>query len=56
MTSEEGRLLDEYIERFDDCYPTMILGVDASMIKKCLELNVKADVLYADKIKDSVKY
>lgn len=56
MTNEEGKLLDKYIEQFDDCYPTMILGLDVDMIKRCLELNVKADVLYADKIKNNVKY
>ena len=56
MTDEEGRLLDEYIKRFDDCYPTMILGVDADKIRRCLELNIQAEELYADMIKPDVLY
>lgn len=56
MSNEEGRLLDEYIEQFDDCYPTMILGVNADMIRECLKQGKKAEELYADRIRKDVLY
>lgn len=49
-------VLEQYFEMFGSGYPNMQLGNDIKMIKKCIDTETEAEVLYADMLRDDVEY
>lgn len=53
---ELRNLLQKYYEMFGSGYPNIQLGNDEEMIRKCIDTQTEAEVLYADLLPDDVEY
>ena len=53
---ELRQLLEQYYKTFGSGYPNIQLGNDIDMIRKCIETNTEAEILYADKLREDVIY
>ena len=49
-------LLEQYYEMFGSGYPTIQLGLDVGMIKKCIDTKTEAEDLYANLLRNDVEY